>query len=582
MLHGIGAAPGVAFGHVHLVDRRKIKHPKHHIVEEQVQPEILRLKKAVGEARMSLYAIKDKAGDHSSILEAHIMMMEDPLLIEGACRHIAEDKKCAEWALRCAVQEIRHGFDALGDAYFRERRSDIDFVGDRILSAMVNTDPAQVDAVPEDAVVVAHDLSPADTIALSKKKVRAFVTEVGGSTSHTAILARALDIPAVVGCASILEHAGAGDAVIIDGSAGEVVLEPTPELVALYKGVAQRRAQVFQELQREAHSESVSADGRRMTLLANVEIPEEIPAALEAGAEGVGLYRSEFLYINRSELPTEQDHEDVCDAILDKIGSRPATLRSFDLGSDKLAAAVRLPREHNPALGLRACRLGLARPNMMRSQFRGMIRAMSKHKRGAILLPMIGSVDELMAVRDIYDEEVAGLRKDGVDVWDGIKLGVMIELPAAVWIADELAVRCDFFSIGTNDLIQYALGIDRGNEQVAHLYQPLHPAVLRALKLTVDAARRHKIPVGLCGESAADPALMPIMLGLGFDSLSMPALSVPRVRYVLRRLRYADCRTLLDACLASSRARDVEAMVNDLVESCVPEALEMLRDASHE
>ncbi len=544
---------------------------------------MLRLKKGINEARMALYAIKDKAGEHSSILEAHIMMMEDPLLLEGATKHIVDDKQCAEWALRSAVSEIRRGFENLGDAYFRERRSDIDFVGDRILSAMMQqSGDGEMDATPEDAIVIAHDLSPADTIALSKKHVRGFVTEVGGSTSHTAILARALDIPAVVGCAGILEHAGAGDTVIVDGGAGEVVLEPTPELVARYKGVAARRAQVFAELEREAHQESVSRDGRRVALLANIEIPEEIPAALAHGSEGIGLYRSEFLYVNRTELPTEHDHEEVCRAILDGLGDKPATLRTFDLGSDKLAAAVRMPREQNPALGLRACRLGLARPAMLRAQFRGMIRACSAARRGSILLPMIGSTDELDQVKEIFAEEAAALAADGVDVWDGIKLGIMIELPAAVWVADELAERCDFFSIGTNDLIQYALGIDRGNETVAHLYEPLHPAVLRAMKLTVDAARRKKIPVGLCGESAADPALVPVLLGLGLDSLSMPALAVPRVRYVIRRLRYDDARRLVDACLSCVRTRDVQALVNDMVESNVPEALEMLREASHE
>lgn len=581
-MQGIGAAPGVAFGHVHLVDRRKIRYPKHHVPEEQVPLELARLHNAIDDARQALLALKERAPDHSAILDAHLMMMEDPLLLDITRRFISDEKQCAEWALRSAVQEIRKGFDALGDEYFRERRSDIDFVGDRILSAMVHTDPGQVDAVPEDAVVVAHDLSPADTIALSRKRVRAFVTEVGGSTSHTAILARALDIPAVVGCAGILQKAGSGDPIIVDGGAGEVVLEPTPALVARYKSVAARRAQVFDELQGEAKLESLSADGRRMALLANIEIPEEIPAALAAGAEGVGLYRSEFLYINRTELPSEADHEGVCAAILDGLGDRPATLRTFDLGSDKLAAAVRLPREHNPALGLRACRLGLARPQMLRSQLRGMIRAFAPRKRGAILLPMIGSVEELMSVREIIDEEMENLATEGVDVWRGMKVGVMIELPAAVWIADELASRCDFFSVGTNDLIQYALGIDRSNEQVAHLYQPLHPAVLRAVKQVVDAGRRHKIPVSLCGESAADPALAPVLLGLGFDALSMPALAIPRVRYVLRRLRYDDSQRLVAAALGCARTRDVEALVNDMVEGAVREALEMLREAAHE
>jgi phosphotransferase system enzyme I (PtsI) len=581
-MEGIAASPGVAFGHVHLLDRRKIKHPKHHVPVEQVPAEMLRLQKAIEEARAALLALRERAPDHSAILDAHLMMMEDPLLLDLTRRHIADEKQCAEWALRSALAEIRKGFDALGDEYFRERRSDIDFVGNRILSAMVHTDPGQVDGVDEDAVVVAHDLSPADTIALSKRRVRAIVTEVGGATSHTAILARALDIPAVLGCAGILLRAGSGDSIIVDGGGGEVVLDPTPDLIARYKSLAARRAQVFGELQTEAKLESISLDGRRIALLANIEIPEEIPTALEAGAEGVGLYRSEFLYINRDELPSETDHYDVCAAILDGVGNLPATLRTFDLGSDKLAAAVRLPREHNPALGLRACRLGLARPSMMRAQLRGMVRAFSPRKRGAILLPMIGSVEELAAVREILDEELENLEKEGVEVWRGIKVGVMIELPAAVWIADELAALCDFFSVGTNDLIQYALGIDRSNEQVAHLYQPLHPAVLRAVKHVVDAGRRKNIPVSLCGESAADPALAPVLLGLGFDSLSMPALAIPRVRYVLRRLRYDDSQRLVAAALQCSRARDVEALVNDMVEGAVREALEMLREAAHE
>lgn len=569
---------------MHLVDRRKIKHPKHHVTTEQTAGELLRLQAAVTVAAASLLALKDRAGEHSSILEAHLMMMRDPLLLEGAQRHIVEDKKCAEWALRSAVQEIRASFDALGDAYFRERRSDIDFVGDRILSAMLHTDGSGVsllDDAPDDAVIVSHDLSPADVIALSRKRVRGIVTEVGGSTSHTAILARALDLPAVVGCAGVLERAGAGDLVIVDGGAGEVVLDPSPALVAHYRGLQQGRAQVFLQVQRESALASVTLDGKSMALLANVEIPEEIAPAIAAGAEGVGLYRSEFLFINRSELPTDDDHETVCGAILDGLGSMPATLRTFDIGSDKLAAAVRLPREHNPALGLRACRLGLARPTMFRAQLRGMLRAIFVRKRGAILLPMIGSVEELMAVRELIDGETDALENHGVLRWQGLRVGVMIELPAAVWIADELAARCDFFSVGTNDLIQYALGIDRGNEQVAHLYQPLHPAVLRALKSTIDAAHRHKIPVSLCGESAADPVLLPVMLGLGFDSLSMPASAIARVRYVLRRLRYDDAQSLVARCLACPRSCDVEALVNEALLRAVPD-LTMLREAAHE
>lgn len=547
----------------------------------QAPLELLRLTNAVADARAALIALKERAPDHSAILDAHLLMMEDPMLLDGAKRYVLEEKRCAEWALRSAVIDIRSGFDSLGDAYFRERRNDVDFVGDRILSAMVHTDPGRIEEVPADAVVVAHDLSPADTIALSRRKVRAIVTEVGGATSHTAILARALDIPAVLGCARVAERAGVGDLVIVDGSAGEVVLEPDDALVARYRGVAAQRAEVYQSLQREAALPCVTPDGRTVALLANIEIPEEIPAVLAAGAEGVGLYRSEFLYVNRSDLPDEAAHVEACGAILDAVGDRPAALRTFDIGSDKMAQAVKLPREHNPALGLRACRLGLARPAMLRAQLRGMVRAISQRQRGSIMLPMIGALEELLAVRAILDEEMDRLAGEGVEVWRGMKLGVMIELPAAVWIADELAEHCDFFSVGTNDLIQYALGIDRGNEQVAHLYQPLHPGVLRALKQTTDAAKRRGIPVGLCGESAADPVMAPVLLGLGFDSLSMPGLAIARVRYVLRRVRYDDAQALVEQCLRQKRAKDVEAIVNETVQRAIPEALALLRDAAH-
>ncbi|MCC7072028.1 MAG: phosphoenolpyruvate--protein phosphotransferase [Deltaproteobacteria bacterium] len=581
MLEGIGASPGVAFGHVHLIDRRRATHPKFHIPEQQAALEVQRLLAAVTEARLSLIALKERAPDHSAILDAHLLMMEDPMLLDGARRYITDEKRCAEWALRSAVHDIRGRFDALGDAYFRERRSDVDFVGDRILSAMTNTDSGRIEAAPKDAVVVAHDLSPADTIALSKRKVRAIVTEVGGATSHTAILARALDIPAVLGCAHVTERAGAGDLVIVDGSAGEVVLEPDEALIARYHGVADERALLFAALQREVGQPCVTPDGRRVGLLANIEIPEEIPAALASGAEGVGLYRSEFLYVNRAELPNEQAHAEACGAILDALGDKPATLRTFDIGSDKMAKAVKLPREHNPALGLRACRLGLARPPMLRTQLRGMVRAISARQRGSILLPMIGSVEELVAVREILDQEMHQLTAEGVPVWRGLKVGVMIELPAAVWIADELARYCDFFSVGTNDLIQYSLGIDRGNEQVAHLYQPLHPGVLRALEHAVGAAKRRGIPVSLCGECASDPALAPVLLGLGFDALSMPGQAVPRVRYVLSRFRFDDAKALLAECLRQERARDVEALVTDAVQRAIPQAIALLRDAAH-
>ncbi len=564
VLHGLGVAPGVATGRVHLIDRRRKKYPKRRVSADVVDAEVLRLESAWQEARELLLSLKEKAGEHSAILEAHLLMLEDPLLIDGAKKHILDDRKCAEWAIRATVTEIRTRFEALDNAYFRERRSDVDFVGDRLLDAL-GGDPASgglaAEVIPDDAIIVAHELSPGDAIALARRKVRGFVTEVGGATSHTAILARALEIPAVIACKGVLDRAASGEEILVDGLRGEVVLSPSP--------AAHARFQTFQSIHNARQSDlradeglpGETPDGRRVELLANVEVPDEVPAAVARGAGGVGLYRSEFLFLNRSEVPNVDEHEQAYDAILSALDGRPATLRTFDLGSDKLSAAIRAPREQNPALGLRGVRLGLARLPALRAQLRGMVRSLSRRRHGQILLPMIGSVEEVLAVRALLREEMDTLHDEGVDVWRQIPVGVMIELPAAVWIADALAEVADFFSVGTNDLIQYMLAIDRGNEHVAHLYQPLHPAVLRALRHVVEAGHHAGKSVSLCGEMAADPSFAPVVLGLGFDSLSMPVASLRAVKHVIRRFRYDDAQKLVQQCLAASTSAAVQKLV---------------------
>jgi len=560
ILHGVGVAPGIATGRVHVVDRRQRRHPRHHVDVGQVGDELRRLEVAWSVGRDALVQLQARAGEHSAILEAHLLMLEDPLLVEGARRQVAQERKCAGWAIEATVDEIAARFDALGDVYFRERKSDVAFVGERLLDALVVGVPQAVDDVDDGAVVVAHDLSPGDAIALSRRGVRAFVTEVGGATSHTAILARALDIPAVIACRGLLEHAATGDAILVDGARGEVVLHPSADLSARFAVLAAHGRARAEELAREAALPAETPDGRRVVLLANVEIPDEVGPAVARGAEGVGLYRSEFLFLNRVVVPTAAEHEQACAAILEGLQGRPATLRTFDLGSDKLSAAMRAPREQNPALGLRGVRLGLARRQALRDQLRGMLRAMARHSNGQILLPMIGSVDEVLAVRALVAEESAALAAAGEPVPARVPVGVMIELPSAVWIADALADVADFFSVGTNDLIQYTLAIDRGNEHVAHLYEPLHPAVLRALRHVVDVAHALGRTVGLCGEMAAEPRLTPVCLGLGFDSLSMPTSSLQAVKHVLRRFRADDARALVDRCVAessASRIRDI-------------------------
>lgn len=562
ILTGIGVAPGIAHGHVHLIDRRRDKHPKYRVEQDGVDAELRRLEVAWSEARDTLLTLQEKAGEHSAIVEAHLLMLQDPMLVDGTHRQIVDDHKCAEWAIRATVQEIRARFDALGDAYFRERRSDVDFVGDRLLDAL---GPGFVDAddVPEDAVVVAHDLSPGDAIALSRRGVRAFVTEVGGSTSHTAILARALEIPAVIACRTVLERAARGEPCVVDGERGEVILSPGVVATERLRVEGERRRVRADGLARERELPAETPDGFRVALLANVEIPEEVAPAVARGAEGVGLYRSEFLFLNRGTLPTALEHEQACRAILKDLDGRTATLRTFDLGSDKMSAAMRAPREQNPALGLRGVRLGLARPQALSAQLRGMAIALSAHRHGQILIPMVGNIEELRSVKAMLAIELDRLESEGVDVWRGIKVGVMIELPSAVWIADTLAEEADFFSVGTNDLIQYMLAIDRSNEHVAHLYQPLHPAVLKALAHVVEAGHRRGIPVGLCGEMASDPRLAPMCVGLGFDSLSMPTASLRDVKHVIRTFPRREAVALVAACAASRSSEDAAVLLDE-------------------
>jgi phosphotransferase system enzyme I (PtsI) len=566
-------SPGVAFGHVYLVDRRKLAAPKRHIAAALVEDEVARLDRGLEEARLSLELLKERAPDHAAILEAHILMMEDPLLVEGARGRIRGARQCAEWALRATVHEIRARFDALDDPYFRERKSDLDAVGERVLAALLHQHARPVDAVPDDAIVIAHDLSPADTIALSHKKLRAFVLEVGGATSHTAILARALGIPAVVGCAAILEHAGTDDEIIVDGGVGEVVLRPSTRVTERYRGIARELALVDAEMLAEARLPAETPDGHRVPLLANVEFHDEIESALRHGAEGVGLYRTEFLFLRARTIPDDDAHALACTDALSLLPEMPAVFRTLDLGSDKLASFLDVPREQNPALGLRACRLGLVRPAILRPQLRGLLRATSCGT-GAILLPLIGSVDELLQVREMITSEMDRLEDDGLPVWREVPVGVMIELPSAVWIADDLARHCDFFSVGTNDLIQYSLALDRSNEHVAHLYQPLHPGVLRALRHVVAAAKSHSRPVSLCGEMAADPLLLPVCLGLGFDTLSMPGVAIPRVKWALRRFPHEVAVQLVEACCALATAKDIEALVQLALVEHVPELLD--------
>lgn len=572
--HGLGVSDGIAIGQVFLIDRRHVPINKVHVPPELVDAEVGRLENAIGRTTVSLERLLEHTQNQNTeepllVLNAHLLMVRDPLLLEMATRQIQDERKCAEWALKSAVRAIRDKFDLLDDAYFRERRTDVDFVGERILAALTARDDG-VQEVPTDAVVVAHNLSPEDVITLLRQNVRGLVTEAGSKTSHAAILARALEIPAVVGCRGALELCGHGDPVVVDGRQGTVLIDPPDPVIEQYRSIAKSHAAFEEQCLAEADLPAVTPDGHRVAVLANIDIEDEVGSALAYGAEGVGLYRTEFLYIDGRRLPSLDEHRRAYRYVLEAMGpDRGVTFRSFDLGSDKEAAGVRTPHEANPALGLRACRLALQHPTLFRAQLRAVL---SCHEGGkvSLMFPMVSGIDELLEVKALVESERAAMQDEGLTPAD-VRMGVMIEVPSAVWVADDLAQEVDFFSVGTNDLIQYSLAIDRQNQHVAYLYQPLHPANLRALKHVVDAAHRARIPVGMCGEMAADPLHSAVLLGLGFDSLSMPNVAIPKVKWALRRLSQRDATALVDECLRERSAAAIVKRVRRAMEDQLPD-----------
>lgn len=571
---GIAASPGIAIGQAYVVDRRRLRTPKHHIAPAEVEGEIRRFDAALRQSDDQLERIKlklkEREGDeHSAILEAHQLILHDEHLVEPTKRRIREEHVNAEWALRKSVEEIKVVFDAIDDEYFRERRSDVDFVGDRILRNLIGEAEPGTGEVPEGAIVVAHDLSPADTAQLHRHAIRGFVTDVGGKTSHTAILARAFELPAVVALDDITQRVGSGDLLIVDGLSGEVILEPTVEELALY-GRRSARFRAFEaELIKNHDLPAETLDGHRVRLLANVELLDEIGPALAHGAEGIGLYRTEFLYLNRSDRPLETEHVEHALAVLSFMGGKAVTLRTFDLGGEKSLDPIQMGiPEANPALGLRSIRLCLRERDLFRAQLRGLLRA-STGGPMRIMFPMVSGVDELNEALGVLEQAKRELDREKLPYGDPA-VGVMIEMPSAALCADLLAKECDFFSIGTNDLIQYCLAIDRVNEHVSYLYRPLHPAILRLIDMTVRAGHDAGIPVGMCGEMAGEPILALILLGLGLDELSMNPTSIPAVKGVIRATTQKEAKALLAEIMTRSTVGEVERIVWDVMSERFP------------
>lgn len=575
---GISACQGIAIGRAYIVDRRSLKVYKRSIESTEVDGEIERFHRAIDASSRQLEKIKlkleEQEKDHYAIITAHQLMLRDDHIVEATIRQIRVDHINAEWALRQSVEMIRSVFDAVEDDYFRERRSDVEFVGERVLRNLLGHDTRVTP--PPDAIVIAHDLSPADTAMLYRAAVAGIATDVGGKTSHTAIVARGYDTPAVVGTEDLTLNVGRDDLVIVDGTRGIVIVNPDPETVTCYRELA--RAEIAAGIVRMSRSlePAVTKDGTAIAMMANLDHREEAISAIAHGAQGVGLFRTEYHFMASEGIPTEEEHYQYALSVLEAMGGLQVTFRTLDLGADKMSS--KLLEQHaelNPALGLRSLRLCLSelmRP-IFRAQLRGILRA--SVKGGArLMFPMVSGLEELRATRIFLEDVKKELRDEGIGFDESLPIGIMIEMPSAAMVADHLAKEVDFFSIGTNDLIQYTMAVDRTNELVSYLYAPLHPAILRLLTNVIAAAKEHDIPVSICGEMAGDPNVALVLLGMGLRELSMHAVAMSDVKAYISKTTIGELEQLTERIMQLSCINEIRSVVSTFAESLNDDKLE--------
>jgi phosphoenolpyruvate-protein phosphotransferase (PTS system enzyme I) len=574
VLKGIPASGGVAIGKGFFLNRVLPRSVRSTVGREQVDEEVAAFQRAVARSREQILAIRDGVRDtsseHHQILSVHLALLEDSMLVEQTVRTIRENQFAADWAFNKVLQNLLETFHRIEDPYLRERGHDLRQIGHRVLENLAGRPVDSVAAIREPVIIVAHDLSPADTAQILKSPVLGFATDVGSRTSHTAITARSLGIPAVVGVEGGTEAFGAAETVIIDGEEGVVVFDPTVEVVRDYQERRKAYAQRTRDLAKFARLPTVTRDGKTLLLLANIEFPEEADVALRSGAYGVGLYRTEFLFLNRKDLPSEEEHFQTYRKVAEKFVRHPVTIRTFDLGGDKFASQLELADEMNPAMGLRAIRFCLKEKEIFKPQLRAILRA-STYGKVRMMFPMISGVGELREAMGVVEEVRGELRRRRIPYDKEMPIGIMIEIPSAAIVADLLAQEVGFFSIGTNDLIQYSLAIDRVNEHVSYLYEPLHPAILRLIRRVVEAGHDAGIPVSMCGEMAGEPFYAYALLGFGLDELSMNAAAIPRVKRILRKSVAYEAKEFAGSLLLHATAAEIGRALRKKVEDLFPD-----------
>ena len=576
---GIAVSGGVCRGKVHVLHRARHVIGRREISEAEITEEVKRFEQALVKTRTQIKevqrrVVENMSGSEGDIFDAHMLMLEDRVVIDEVIRLIREQKANADFAFHSVSQRYMTAMEQAEDEYLRERAADMRDLTGRVLDNLLEVkDAFDLRHLSEPCILVSHELSPSTTAQLNKKFVLGFATDIGGKTSHTAIMARSLDIPAVVGLHNVSDELHSGDYVLLDGYNGTVVVNPTDQTLYEYGQLEKNKASLDEKLHEIIGQPAVTLDGKTIHLSANIEDQFDVESVIEHGAEGVGLFRTEFLFINRASLPGEEDQYTVYRQVAAALKPHHVIIRTLDLGGDKFASHLQLSKEVNPFLGWRAIRFCLAQPEMFCAQLRAILRA-SAEGNVKMMYPMISGLDEWNQATALLEQCKKELREKNISFDENLEVGAMIEIPSAALIADALAKRVKFFSIGSNDLIQYTLAADRTNEKVSHLYEPTHPAILKLIKLTVDAAHRQNLWTGVCGEIGGDPVLVPLLIGLGVDELSCAPAVIPEVKYMIRRLKTSEAQALAEFALQSESPSEIYTRCLELARATAPSLFE--------
>jgi phosphotransferase system enzyme I (PtsI) len=574
---GVGVSPGIARGRIHVVRDDGDEVARHHIEPSQIPDEIGRFETALIQTRSQILEMQERIAESigakdAGIFDAHLLVVEDRTLIDEVLRKLQTDLCNVEFVFQEVATHYADTLSKIDDPYLRERALDIQDVTRRVVRNLQGKAPKDFLALTEQHILLAHNITPSDTATMNREFVLGLATDLGSRTSHTAIMSRSLGIPAVVGLHDVTEKLETGQQVLLDGYNGLLIVDPTPDTLWHYGELEHKKVLVAEQLTGLRETKSITRDGRHIVLSANIELPDEVEAAPKNGAEGIGLYRTEFLYLNRTTLPSEEEQYETYRKVAEQVQPHPLIIRTFDLGGDKVAGAMDAGDEMNPFMGHRAIRFCLEHLDIFKQQLRGIMRA-SAVGNVKIMFPMISGLEELRRALDVLEECKTELAREGHAFDEGTEVGAMIEIPSAAMCAERLGREIDFFSIGTNDLIQYAIAVDRVNERVAHLYEPTHPAVLRLLKMVADAARANNIWVGVCGEMAGDLAMAPLLLGLGMDELSVGASLVPRVKRAVQSLSQDECQKLVGELMELDTASEILARCTEMAQANYGELL---------